>query len=139
MSHVSLIIYLLRIKLFKVVYFHLNIHAIFKSLIFICFGFLILSSYHAQDKRLVSIVNLNPIIKIIYYLSCLCLAGLPFLRAFFSKDFIIEKIMENSLEISYIILLILFLGVRIYYRIKLIILSSVLNSYSMIEKSYLGM
>jgi len=39
MSHVSLIIYLLRFQLYKVVYFHLNIHAMFKSLMFICFGF----------------------------------------------------------------------------------------------------
>jgi len=81
--HVSLIIYLLRFKLFKVVYFHLNIHAIFKSLIFICFGFVILSSFHAQDKRLIFLLNLNPLIKIIYYFSCLCLIGLPFLRGFF--------------------------------------------------------
>jgi len=82
-NHVSLIIYLLRFKLYKVVYFHLNIHAIFKSLIFMCFGFVILISYHRQDKRLISLIRLNPLIKIVYYFSCLCLAGLPFLSAFF--------------------------------------------------------
>jgi len=96
--HVSLIIYLIRFQLFKVVYFHLNVHAIFKSLIFICFGFVILSSYHSQDKRLVVLLNINPMIKIVYYFSCLCLAGLPFLSAFFSKDFIIEKFLEFRIE-----------------------------------------
>jgi len=96
--HVALIIYLLRFRLYKVVYFHLNVHAIFKSLIFICFGFVILSSFHSQDKRMVSLLNLNPLIKIIYYLSCLCLAGLPFLRGFFSKDIIIEKFIEFRRE-----------------------------------------
>jgi len=85
---------MLSYRLFKIVYFHLNIHAIFKSLIFMCFGFLILSSYHSQDKRLVRIINLNPLIKIIYYFSCLCLGGLPFLSAFFSKDLIIEKFID---------------------------------------------
>jgi len=45
MRHVSLIMYLLRVKLYKIVYFHLNIHAIFKSLMFMCFGFVILSSF----------------------------------------------------------------------------------------------
>lgn len=138
MSHVSLIIYLLRFKLFKIVYFHLNIHAMFKSLIFMCFGFVILSSYHAQDKRLVRLVNLNPLIKILYYFSCLCLAGLPFLRGFFSKDFIIEKIIESSLELSFVLLLLLFLGIRIYYRIKLLILTNYIFSYRMIDKSYIG-
>ena len=138
-SHVSLIMYLLRFKLFKVVYFHLNIHAIFKSLIFICFGFVILFSFHSQDKRLVSLNNLNPIIKIIYYFSCLCLAGLPFLRGFFSKDLIIEKFIENSIEMRFIVFLLVFLGVRVYYRIKLIMLSKVYLSLNLIEKQILGM
>jgi len=138
MSHVSLIIYLLSFQLYKIVYFHLNIHAIFKSLIFICFGFVILSSYHGQDKRLVSLVNINPLIKIIYYFSCLCLAGLPFLSGFFSKDFIIEKFIEFSYEILYILLLLIFLGISIYYRIKLLRLTSYLFSYSMVEKRFIG-
>jgi NADH:ubiquinone oxidoreductase subunit 5 (subunit L)/multisubunit Na+/H+ antiporter MnhA subunit len=137
--HVSLIIYLLSYKLFKIVYFHLNIHAMFKSLIFICFGFVILSSFHAQDKRLVSLLNLNPVIKMIYYFSCLCLAGLPFLRGFFSKDLIIEKFIENSLELSFVILLLLFLRIRIYYRVKLLLLTNVIFSYSIVEKRFLGL
>jgi NADH-ubiquinone oxidoreductase chain 5 len=83
MSHVGLIIYLLRFQLFKVVYFHLNVHAMFKSLMFICFGFVMLVSYHRQDKRLVRFIHLNPFVKMIYYLSSICLAGLPFLRSFF--------------------------------------------------------
>jgi len=138
-SHVSLIIYLLRFKLFKVVYFHLNIHAIFKSLIFMCFGFVILSSFHAQDKRLVSLLNLNPLIKIVYYFSCLCLGGLPFLSGFFSKDLIIEKFMETSIELRFIFLLLLFLSIRIYYRIKLVNLVNVIFSYRIVEKNYLGL
>jgi len=136
--HVSLIIYLLRFKLFKVVYFHLNIHAIFKSLIFICFGFVILSSFHAQDKRLIFLLNLNPLIKIIYYFSCLCLIGLPFLRGFFSKDFIIEKIIESSFEIFFVIILLVFLSISIYYGIKLLNLIRFSFRYSMLEKRYLG-
>jgi NADH-quinone oxidoreductase subunit L len=139
MRHVSLIIYILSFKLFKIVYFHLNIHAIFKSLIFICFGFVILASYHRQDKRLVSYNGLNPVIKIIYYFSCLCLAGLPFIRGFFSKDLIIEKMIEFSIEISYVILLLLFLRLRIYYSIKLLFLDKSLFSYSLIEKNFLGL
>lgn len=137
-SHVSLIIYILRFKLFKVVYFHLNIHAIFKSLIFICFGFVILASYHRQDKRLVSFLYINPLIKLVYYFSCICLAGLPFLRGFFSKDFIIEKFIELNRELIYVCLLLLFLRIRIYYRIKLLRLRENIFSYSIIDKSYIG-
>jgi NADH-ubiquinone oxidoreductase chain 5 len=136
--HVALIIYLLRFKLYKIVYFHLNIHAIFKSMIFICFGFVMLSSYHGQDKRLITFINLNPLIKSIYYFSCFCLAGLPFLSGFFSKDLIIEKVIENRLESIFVIILLIFLSVRVYYRIKLLRLGDVMYSYRIIEKSYLG-
>jgi NADH-quinone oxidoreductase subunit L len=137
-SHVSLMIYILSFKLFKVVYFHLNIHAIFKSLIFICFGFAILASYHSQDKRLVSILYINPIIKLVYYFSCICLAGLPFLRGFFSKDFIIEKVIDLNGELIYVCLLLLFLRISIYYRLKLIRLRENIFSYLIIDKSFIG-
>jgi NADH:ubiquinone oxidoreductase subunit 5 (subunit L)/multisubunit Na+/H+ antiporter MnhA subunit len=138
LSHVSLMMYILRIKLFKVVYFHLNIHAIFKSTILICFGFVILISFHAQDKRLVRFVNLNPLLKIAYYYSRFCLIGLPFLRGFFSKDFMIEKIMEFNSELFSVILLLLFLGVRGFYGIKLLNLAWVVFPQVIVEKSYLG-
>lgn len=138
LSHVSLILLMLSLKLFKVTYFHLNIHALFKSTMFMCFGFVILSSYHRQDKRLVSLVNLNPLIKILYYFSCLCLIGLPFLRGFFSKDFIIEKFIEVNKEFYLVVLLLVFLRIRIYYGIKLLRLTNVVFSYSIVEKGYLG-
>jgi len=68
----------------------------------------------------------------------MCLAGLPFLRGFFSKDLMIEKIIEINGEIYFIVFLLLFLSIRIYYSIKLLRLTEVLFSYSIIEKSYLG-
>lgn len=89
--HVGLILLLVREGLAKIAYFHLNVHAIFKSIIFMCFGFVILVSFHGQDYRLIRNYNLNPVLKFFYYYACLCLIGLPFLSAFFSKDFILEK------------------------------------------------
>lgn len=138
LSHVSLIILIARIKLFKVVYFHLNIHAMFKSTMFMCFGFVMLASFHGQDKRLVRLVNINPLIKILYYFSCLCLIGLPFLRGFFSKDFILEKFIEARSELFLVVLLLVFLGIRAYYGMKLLNLIHVVFPYSIVEKRYLG-
>lgn len=137
--HVGLILFIMRLSLFKITFFHLNIHAMFKSLIFICFGFTILNSYHAQDNRLVSYFSLSPIIKIIYYFACFCLMGLPFLRGFFSKDFIIEKSIEFSVDMRNIFLLLLFLGVRIYYRWKLLGLFKVIYVIHFNELHLTGM
>lgn len=137
-NHVSLIIFILSFELYKIVYFHLNIHAIFKSLIFICFGFVILSSFHAQDKRLVSYYYINPVVKLFYYFACLCLGGLPFLRAFFSKDLIIEKIIEFSIERIFIFILLFTLSLRIYYSLKLLRLNKVIHTLNIIEKNFIG-
>jgi len=135
-NHVALIIYFLRYSLYKIVYFHLNIHAIFKSLMFISFGYVILSSFHGQDNRLISYISLNPVVKIIYYFSCMCLAGLPFLRAFFSKDFIVEKIIEYNNEYRFIIIFLFFLSLRIYYSIKLLNIKNCIFSYYFLEKNF---
>lgn len=137
-NHVSLIIFILSFQLYKIVYFHLNIHAMFKSLMFMCFGFVILSSYHRQDKRLISHYYINPVVKLFYYFSCLCLGGLPFLRAFFSKDLIIEKIIESSIESLFIYLLLITLSLRIYYSLKLLKLNKAINTLNIIEKNFLG-
>jgi NADH-ubiquinone oxidoreductase chain 5 len=136
--HVGLILFLIRIQLYKITFFHLVVHAMFKSLIFMCFGFTILRSFHRQDKRLVSYINLSPIIKILYYYACFCLIGLPFLRGFFSKDFIVEKAMEINFEIRNIFLLLLFLSVRIYYSIKLLSLYSSMYVLNIVELQLSG-
>lgn len=138
-SHVGLILFMLSLGLCKITFFHLNIHAMFKSLIFICFGFTILNSYHRQDKRLVSYFSISPIIKIIYYFACFCLIGLPFLSGFFSKDFIIEKSIEFSVEMRNIFLLLLFLRIRIYYSIKLLKLYKVIYVINFIETQIIGL
>ena len=104
-----------------------------------CFGFVILNSFHSQDKRLTSLLYLNPLIKIIYSFSCLCLIGLPFLRAFFSKDFIIEKSVEVSQDLCRVVSLIFFLAVRIYYSFKLLQLNNLTFSYFFIEKQNFGL
>lgn len=137
-SHVGLILIIIRLGLYKVTFFHLNIHAIFKSLIFMCFGFTILNSYHAQDKRLVSYFSLSPVVKIIYYFACFCMIGLPFLRGFFSKDFIIEKSIEFSVEMRNVLLLLVFLRVRIYYRFKLLRLFKIFYVIIFNETQILG-
>jgi len=83
MNHVSIIIFLMSVGLYKVAFFHLNIHAIFKSMLFMGFGVVILMSYHNQSSSIISLGYSSPIFKVLYYFSCLSLSGLPFLVGFF--------------------------------------------------------
>jgi len=134
-----LILFLLRIGVNKVAFFHLNIHAIFKSIVFIGFGFAILSSYHSQDNRIISYLFINPTIKILFYFSTLCLSGLPFLSGFFSKDFILEAVMTSQNGIFQILIFLGFLGIRIYYGFKLMGLVRIRGPISYSTLRYFGM
>jgi NADH:ubiquinone oxidoreductase subunit 5 (subunit L)/multisubunit Na+/H+ antiporter MnhA subunit len=103
-----------------------------------CFGFTILYSFHAQDRRLVSFFFLNPVIKIAYNFACFSLIGLPFLTGFFSKDFIIEKSIEFSVEMRNIFCLLIFLAVRVYYSCKLLFLYKIIYTLVIVEFQILG-
>jgi len=107
-------------------------------MVFIGFGFAMLSSYHRQDNRIISYLFINPTIKILFYFSCLCLSGLPFLSGFFSKDFIIEAVITQQNGIFQIVIFLRFLGIRIYYGFKLIGLVRVSSPVSYSTLSYFG-
>lgn len=121
-NHVSTIVFFIRIGLYKIAYFHLNAHAIFKSLIFTRFGYVIISSFHGQDNRLVRILFLCPLMKIIFPFSSISLAGPPFTSAFFPKDFIVECIVKE-IRLSIFVLLLINLGLSVYHVIKIVSLS----------------
>jgi len=90
-NHVALMMFLIAVGLYKVAFFHLNIHAIFKSILFIGFGVVILVSYHNQVSSLISLGYSSPIFKVLYYFSCLSLSGLPFLVGFFFLKILLSR------------------------------------------------
>lgn len=119
MNHVRIIIFFLSLRSLKIVYSHLNVHALFKSLVPTGFGLVILGSFHGQDRRLVRILFLSPIIKIIFLFSCLILAGMPLIGAFFIKDLMAENLFINVNYCSVIAILIN-LSLSLYYVSKII-------------------
>jgi len=76
-------------------FFHLLTHALFKALLFIAAGSLIHLFFHVQDLR--SLGNLAiqvPIVSSAMLASNLALIGFPFMAGFYSKDVILEQIIE---------------------------------------------
>nr|YP_010478442.1 NADH dehydrogenase subunit 5 [Orosius sp.]UVI59886.1 NADH dehydrogenase subunit 5 [Orosius sp.] len=101
-------------------FFHLLSHAMFKSCLFLCSGIIIHLMGGNQDIRLMgSICWVIPTTCTCFNISNMSLCGLPFLSGFYSKDFIVELGSFNGLNILYMILFYLGLGLTALYSIRL--------------------
>nr|AIA58098.1 NADH dehydrogenase subunit 5 [Ceraphron sp. MM-2014] len=99
LSQLGLMMFFYSFGILDIVFFHLLIHALFKSMMFMCAGILIHYLGDIQDIRLMGGSGSNNLMFTMNSLviSSLALSGLPFLSGFYSKDFLIElMLMMNS-------------------------------------------
>ena len=112
-------------------FFHLVLHALFKSLIFLCAGAYIHFFNGAQDSR--AILNLNKFSNLtsVYFLySNLSLMGLFFLSGFYSKDSIIERFSVDFVRGLVLILVYLRVAITAFYTIRLLKTCTLIRSKS---------
>uniref|UniRef100_UPI00147981B3 NADH-ubiquinone oxidoreductase chain 5-like n=1 Tax=Osmia lignaria TaxID=473952 RepID=UPI00147981B3 len=122
LSQLRLIIRILRLGFWEIAFFHLVIHALFKSLIFLCVGRFIHNFNRNQDIRCYGgIIYIYPFKTIVLIFSLICLIGFPFISGYFSKDIIMELIFLRKINIIRIIFLIFSTIFTVSYSIRLII------------------
>ena len=80
-------------------------------------------SLHGQDRRVIRIFFLTPIMKIASFIPRIILAGLPFVGAFSLKDALIEGAISGS-NWHTICLVFLNLGLSLFYVTKILSLNS---------------
>jgi len=86
---------------YSVAVFHLMTHAFFKALLFLGAGSVIMGCHHNQDIRWMGgLRKYMPITWITSLLGSLALIGTPLFSGFFSKDSIIEAVMESHLPFA---------------------------------------
>nr|YP_010586076.1 NADH dehydrogenase subunit 5 [Brachycentrus kozlovi]UZZ43812.1 NADH dehydrogenase subunit 5 [Brachycentrus kozlovi] len=101
-------------------FFHLLIHAFFKSLLFLCAGVMIHSFKDNQDIRvMMGSLKFSPLVSSFFNISNLALCGIPFLAGFYSKDLILESMF--SLNLNFIILIMAYFstGLTVSYTFRL--------------------
>jgi NADH-ubiquinone oxidoreductase chain 5 len=114
LRHLGFIGIAFSVGLLQLAFFHILTHALFKSLLFITIGDIIINLNHSQDIRYLSSgIVYTPISCIVIYVSILNLLGLPNLSGYFSKDLVLEII--NYSNLSFIIIRVLFLNVFFTY------------------------
>lgn len=88
-------------------FFHLIMHAIFKALLFINIGYLIIRSAHNQDRRLLSLNSNYLSVAVMFRLFSII--GFYFFNGFFSKDLIIFCRLSHDYK-NIVVMSLLFLG-----------------------------
>nr|BBC54814.1 NADH dehydrogenase subunit 5 [Apis florea] len=112
------------------VFLHLFIHAMFKSLMFMCVGSFMHYMNSVQDLRMYyGMFYIYPLKSMILMFSMLSLCGFPFLVGFYSKDLIIEYFFYSPMNYFSLINLILstMLTVSYTFRIILVLMSNYLK------------
>lgn len=120
LSQLGLIIIILRVGIEIIAFYHLLVHAIFKSMLFICAGVIIHSMINNQDIRLLgNLKEVIPFVMICFFIANLALCGFPFIAGFYSKDFIMELIYRIGVNWYILIFIIISLIFTVSYSIRL--------------------
>ena len=112
-------------------FFHLLSHALFKSLLFITIGDIIINLSHSQDIRFLSSGSLyTPFSCFMILVPLVNLIGVPSLVGFFSKDLVLESTNYTFLGSFMYLVLIINLLFTFYYSFQLFYYSFSANKVS---------
>nr|APF47424.1 NADH dehydrogenase subunit 5 [Microgaster campestris] len=132
LSQLGLMMFILSFKLPMISFFHLIMHAMFKSLLFLCSGIIIHNFNNNQDIRFISLNNLYmPFINMTFLLSSMSLCGMPFLTGFYSKDLIIEMFNMKINNFFIFIIMYISMGLTISYSSRLMYFLNMKNLKNM--------
>nr|YP_010118111.1 NADH dehydrogenase subunit 5 [Sogatella kolophon]QPN54205.1 NADH dehydrogenase subunit 5 [Sogatella kolophon] len=142
MGQLSFMIFSVLLGSHYLAFTHLLIHAVFKSLLFLCSGVFISGFYGSQDIRYMGSLGLqSPLISSCFLISLFSLCGVPFYSGFFSKDFIIELLILGELNFFYLLIfffsvfLTLIYSFRLFYYLYMVSLP--LGIFNLLDNFYM--
>nr|AND96701.1 NADH deshydrogenase subunit 5 [Onthophagus pullus] len=121
LSQLGLMMSILSLGEYKLAFFHLLTHALFKALLFMCGGCMIHNLNNCQDIRFMgNLINLMPLTCAFFIISNMALCGLPFLSGFYSKDLILEIVSMNYMNMYIYMIFFISTGLTVSYTFRLI-------------------
>lgn len=121
-------------------FFHISTHAIFKALLFITAGCLIINNNHNQDLRIYGQYSYTrPIITSSILISLAAITGVPSISGYYSKHLIIEWSYRTPINIFIIWILLITILLTSIYSLRLILFTTIIPAlYPKIFKHYLS-
>nr|YP_010587282.1 NADH dehydrogenase subunit 5 [Allobaccha apicalis]WAB45762.1 NADH dehydrogenase subunit 5 [Allobaccha apicalis] len=121
LSQLGLMMMILSMGYYKLAFFHLLTHALFKALLFMCAGAIIHNMNNSQDLRLMGGLSLfMPLTSTCFNVANLALCGMPFLAGFYSKDLILEIVSLNMVNLFIYYLFFFSTGLTVCYSLRLV-------------------
>nr|YP_009261960.1 NADH dehydrogenase subunit 5 [Tipula cockerelliana]AMN09075.1 NADH dehydrogenase subunit 5 [Tipula cockerelliana] len=121
LSQLGLMMSILSMGIYKLAFFHLLTHALFKALLFMCAGAIIHNMKNSQDIRMMGgLVYQMPLTAACLNLANLALCGMPFLAGFYSKDLILEIVMLSNINMFSFFLYFFSTGLTVCYSFRLV-------------------
>nr|YP_009995383.1 NADH dehydrogenase subunit 5 [Ochthebius hasegawai]QNP09799.1 NADH dehydrogenase subunit 5 [Ochthebius hasegawai] len=121
LSQLGLMMSILFLGEYKLAFFHLLTHALFKALLFMCAGSIIHNLNNCQDIRYMGgLIKQMPLTCSFFNIANLSLCGVPFLSGFYSKDLILEVLSMNYLNLFIYMVFFISTGLTSCYTIRLI-------------------
>nr|QVL29116.1 NADH dehydrogenase subunit 5 [Ceratitis fasciventris] len=121
LSQLGLMMSILSMGFYKLAFFHLLTHALFKALLFMCAGAIIHNMNNSQDIRLMGGLGVYmPLTSGCFNVANLALCGMPFLAGFYSKDLILEVVSLSYVNMFSFFLYFFSTGLTVCYSFRLI-------------------
>uniref|UniRef100_A0AB39A6Q1 NADH-ubiquinone oxidoreductase chain 5 n=1 Tax=Demicryptochironomus spatulatus TaxID=3231394 RepID=A0AB39A6Q1_9DIPT len=128
LSQLGLMMSILSLGFYKLAFFHLLTHALFKALLFMCAGAIIHNMKNSQDIRdMGGLVVYMPLTVSCLNIANLALCGFPFLAGFYSKDMILEMVLISSMNMFSLFLFFFSTGLTVSYSFRLFYYSFVMT------------
>nr|QBZ38063.1 NADH dehydrogenase subunit 5 [Bambusiphaga citricolorata] len=133
MGQLSFMIFVINLGCEYLGFIHLLVHAVFKSLLFLCSGFFIYGYLGVQDIRFMGNLTIqSPLISSCFLISLFSLCGLPFYSGYFSKDFIIEFFILSKINFFYFFIFFFSIYLTLIYCLRIFMNLFIWDSNSLI-------
>lgn len=128
LSQIRFIFIILCLGKIDICFFYLLIHALFKSIIFLSAGVLILNINNNQDIRKIGgLINYLPFCRLIFIFTLMSLCGFPFFCSFYSKDLIFEYFLIIDLNFFFFFIYLISFILTFFYSIRIIYYLLIMN------------
>nr|YP_010884434.1 NADH dehydrogenase subunit 5 [Adelges cooleyi]WIW75846.1 NADH dehydrogenase subunit 5 [Adelges cooleyi] len=128
LSQMSFMFMILCLGKFDMCFFYLLMHALFKSMMFLSAGILIMNMNNNQDiRKMGGLINYLPFCSLIFIFTLMSLCGFPFFCSFYSKDLIFEYFLMFNLNFFFFFFFIVSFILTFFYSIRVIYYLMMMN------------